>query len=86
MHLILYITYVVKAQSITDNSFCLSRTANEKLNEFLQSTRTACGEEDYTTIKTALSRDAFVFVSTFGIPRYPEQCDFQVDETPSSAL
>lgn len=85
MHLILYITYVVKAQSITD-LFFLSRAANEKLNEFLQSTRTACGEEDYSTIKTALSRDAFVLVSTFGIPRYPEQCDFQVEETPSSAL
>nr|XP_011422206.2 uncharacterized protein LOC105324742 [Crassostrea gigas] len=68
------------------NAENICSTANEKLNEFLQSTRTACGEEDYSTIKTAISRDAFVLVSTFGIPRYPEQCDFQVDETPSSAL
>ncbi|XP_052682421.1 uncharacterized protein LOC128162993 [Crassostrea angulata] len=71
-------------QQVNAENIC--STANEKLNEFLQSTRTACGEEDYSTIKTLLSRNAFVFVSTFGIPRYPEQCDFQVEETPSSAL
>ncbi|XP_065930117.1 uncharacterized protein [Magallana gigas] len=73
-----------RIQQVNAENICSA--VNKKLNEFLQSTRSACGEEDYTTIKTALSRDVFVIVGSFGFPRYPEQCDLQVDETPSSAL
>lgn len=67
---------------VNDENLC--STANGKLNEFLRSTRTECGEESYTTIKTALSPDVFVIADSVGLHLYPERCGFQVDETPTS--